>query len=73
MDKREIEEGHQDLSVDSLSQARPRSLKYSMSLLLTVPMVRGGARCVKDNLVVLPEPLEEIQRTPLITISSKGL
>src|SRR5512132_3484980 len=41
--------------------ARPRSLKYSLSLLLTVPMVRGGARCVKDDLVVLPKALEEPQ------------
>src|SRR6478609_11533537 len=41
--------------------ARPRSLKYSLSLLPTVPMVRGGARCVKDDLVVLPKALEEPQ------------
>jgi hypothetical protein len=41
--------------------ARPRSLKYSLSLLLTVPMVRGGARCVKDDLAVLPKALEEPQ------------
>ena len=26
-----------------------------------VPMVRGGARCVKDDLVVLPKALEEPQ------------
>src|SRR5246127_812632 len=41
--------------------ARPRGLNYSLSLLLTVPMVRGGARCVKDDLVVLPKTLEEPQ------------
>ena len=41
--------------------ARPRSLKYSLSLLLTVPMGRGGARCVKDDLVVLPKALKEPQ------------
>src|ERR1700726_1873624 len=40
---------------------RPHGPKDSLSLLLTVPMVRGGARCVKDHLVVLPKALEEPQ------------
>src|SRR4029077_5188312 len=39
----------------------PVALKYSSSLLPTVPMVRGGARCVKDDLVVLPKALEDPQ------------
>src|SRR6266851_8463564 len=45
--------------------ARPRSRKYSLSLLLTVQMVRSGARCVKDDLVVLPKALEEPQDAAL--------
>ena len=44
---------------------RPRSLEYSLCLLLTVPMVCGGARRVKDDLVVLPKALEEIQGSAL--------
>src|SRR5713226_3070374 len=45
--------------------ARPRSRKYSLSLLLRVQMVRSGARCVKDDLVVLPKALEEPQGAAL--------
>ena len=41
--------------------SRTRGLVYSLCLLLTVPKVYGGARCVKDDLVVLPKALEEPQ------------
>jgi hypothetical protein len=49
------------LTTLKLDMMRPGSLAYSLSLLLTVPMVSGGARCVKDDLVVLPQALEEPQ------------
>src|SRR4029077_5430996 len=41
--------------------ARPRSLAYSLCLLLTVPKTCVGARRVEDDLVVLPKALEEPQ------------
>src|ERR1700722_15593022 len=40
---------------------RPRSLACSLCLLLAVLKLCGGARCVKDDLVVLPKALEEPQ------------
>ena len=49
------------LTTLNLDMRRPRSLAYSLCLFLTVPKLRGGARCVKDDLVVLPKALEESQ------------
>ena len=46
-----------------LDMRRPRSLAY---LLLRVPKLCGGPRCVKDDLVVLPQALEEIQGSALV-------
>ena len=40
---------------------RPRSLAYSLRILLSVLKVYGGTRSVKDDLVVLPKALEEPQ------------
>ena len=45
--------------------ARPRSLAYSLCVLLTVPKTCVGARRVKDDLVVLPKALEEPQGSAL--------
>jgi len=49
------------LTTLKLDMTRPGSLAYSLCLLLTVPKLCGGARCVKYDLVVLPKALEEPQ------------
>src|SRR5216684_185314 len=54
------------LTTLKLDMTRPGSLAYSLCLLLTVPKLCGGARRVKDDLVVLPQALEEIQGSALV-------
>ena len=54
------------LTTSKLDMTRPGSLAYSLCLLLTVPKLCGGARRVKDDLVVLPQALEEIQGSALV-------
>ena len=54
------------LTTLKLDTARPGGLAYSLCLLLMVPRLCGSARCVKDDLVVLPKALEEIQGSALV-------
>src|SRR5216684_5579307 len=54
------------LTTLKLDMMRPGNLAYSLCLLLTVPKPCGGARRVKDDLVILPEALEEIQGSALV-------
>ena len=54
------------LTTLKLDMTRPGSLAYSLCLLLTVPKLCGGARCVKDDLVILPKVLEEPQSSALV-------
>ena len=54
------------LTTLKLDMRRSHSLAYSLCLLLTVPKLCGSARRVKDDLVVLPQALEEPQGSALV-------
>jgi hypothetical protein len=53
-------------TTSKLDMTRPGSPEYSFCLLLAVLKLCGGARRVKDDLVVLPQALEEPQGSELV-------